>query len=205
VYAVDQNTFVRLTTPVRQTITSTTTDDTRPTLQQVDVRTGSLSVVGVAAENPVQQVFGTSRVNVPARQMVVDSQGTAYLITLSGLTVIPLTQSGTSVRPQITNGAKGIVNSSDGSGTLRPGSFITINGANLASPSSASSIPPPTVLGGSCVVFNDVPIPLLQTGGGQISAQLPATIRSGQNVVQVRSLATAQTSDPVVVTVQKAQ
>jgi YVTN family beta-propeller protein len=205
VYAVDQNTFVRLTTPVRQTITSTTTDDTRPTLQQVDVRTGSLSVVGVAAENPVQQVFGTSRVNVPGRQMVVDSQGTAYLITLSGLTVIPLTQSGTSVRPQITNGAKGVVNSSDGSGTLRPGSFITINGANLASASSANSIPPPTVLGGSCVVFNDVPIPLLQTGAGQISAQLPATVRSGQNVVQVRSLATAQTSDPVVVTVQKAQ
>jgi len=109
------------------------------------------------------------------------------------------------VRPQITNGAKGVVNSSDGSGTLRPGSFMTINCANLASAWTANSIPPPTVLGGSCVVFNDVPIPLLQTAAGQISAQLPATVRSGQNVVQVRSLATAQTSDPVVVTVQKAQ
>jgi uncharacterized protein (TIGR03437 family) len=50
-----------------------------------------------------------------------------------------------------------------------------------------------------------MPIPLLQTGNGQISAQVPANVRSGQNVVQVRSLATAQTSDPVIVTVQKAQ
>jgi uncharacterized protein (TIGR03437 family) len=52
-------------------------------------------------------------------------------------------------------------------------------------------------------VFNDVAVPLLQTSGGQIAAQVPATTRPGQNVVQVRSLATAQSSDPLVVTVQK--
>jgi len=32
---------------------------------------------------------------------------------------------------------------------------------------------------------------------------LPATVRPGANVVQVRSLATAQSSAPIVVTVQK--
>ena len=52
--------------------------------------------LNLAPDNPVQSVFGTARVNVPSRQLVVDSKGTAYNITLSGLSVIPLTSSGTS-------------------------------------------------------------------------------------------------------------
>ena len=58
------------------------------------------------------------------------------------------------------------------------------------------------VLGGSCVVFNDVALPLSQMSGGQMPAQIPDTVRPGLNVVQKRSLATAQRSDPVVVTVR---
>jgi YVTN family beta-propeller protein len=203
VYPVDDNTFVRVTTPVRQNTTSTTRDDSRATLELVDIRTGSQSVVAVAPDSPVQSVFGSSRVNVPSHEMVVDSKGTAYAITLSGLSVIPLANSGASVRPAITPGSRGIVNSSDGTPVFRPGAFITVNGANLASPSTADQLPLPTVLGGSCVTFDDVALPLLQTSSGQISAQLPNTIRPGQNVVQVRSLATAQASDPLVITVQK--
>ena len=203
VFPVDDNTFVRLTTPVRQNTTSQTRDDARPTLELVDIRTGAESVVGVAPDNPVQSVFGAARVNVPSRQIVVDSKGIAYSITLSGLSVIPLSLSGTSARPQITPGARGIVNSADGTPNFKPGSFITVTGTNLASAATADSIPAPTVLGGSCVVFNDVPLPLLETSNGQISAQIPATTRPGQNVVQVRSLATAQSSDPLVITVQK--
>jgi YVTN family beta-propeller protein len=203
IYPIDENTFVRLTTPVRQNTTSVTRDDVRPTLELVDIRTGSQSVVGVAPDNPVQSIFGANRVNVPTRQLAVDSSGTAYAITLSGLSVIPLTASGTSSRPQITSGSGGIVNSSDGTPSFKPGSFITVSGTNLATPATADQIPPPTVLGGSCVVFNDVPLPLLQTSTGQISAQIPADIRPGRNVVQVRSLATAQSSDPLVITVQK--
>jgi len=52
------------------------------------------------------------------------------------------------------------------------------------------------------VTFNDVALPLLKTTGGQIVAQIPATVNAGTNVVQVRSLGTGQQSDPVVVTVQ---
>jgi uncharacterized protein (TIGR03437 family) len=52
-------------------------------------------------------------------------------------------------------------------------------------------------------LIDNVAIPLLVTSSGQISAQLPATVRSGINVLQVRSLATAQQSNRVVVTVQK--
>jgi hypothetical protein len=190
---------------VRQNTTTVTRDDVRPTLELVDTRTGAQSVVGIAPENPVQSVFGNARANVAAKQLAVDSKGTTYAITLSGLSVIPMTSSGSSSRPQITGGARGVVNSTDGSSSIRPGSFITINGTNLAQAATAMDLPLPTVLGGSCVVFNDVAIPLLQTSSGQISAQIPAEVRSGQNVVQVRSLMAAQASDPIVVTLQRPQ
>ena len=204
-WALDENRFVRLTTPVRQNTTAATRDDARSTLELVDIRTASESVVAVAPENPTTTVTGTNRSNVPSKQMVVDSKGTTYAVTLSGLSVIPLTLSGTVPRPQVTAGTRGVVNSSDGTPNFRPGSFITINGTNLASPAAADQLPLPTVLGGSCVTFNDVAVPLLQSSNGQISAQIPAGVNPGQNVVQVRSLANAQSSDPLVVTVQKPQ
>jgi hypothetical protein len=134
--------------------------------------------------------------------VVVDSKGTVYAITLSGLSVIPLTPAGPNSRPTIVTGARGVVNSADGSNNIRPGSFVTINGNNLAAPTTASTIPPPTVLGGSCVTFGDIAVPLLQTASGQIQAQVPPNLLPGTHVVQVRSLATAQASDPVQVTVR---
>jgi uncharacterized protein (TIGR03437 family) len=136
--------------------------------------------------------------------MAVDSQGRySYSITISGLSVVPLTPATTSTRPSLPNGARGIVNSIDGTTNYKPGSFITVNGTNLAVPATAELIPPPTVLGGSCVVFNDVPVNMLSTSPTQISAQIPDTLRPGMYVVQVRSLAMAQASEPVVITVQR--
>jgi uncharacterized protein (TIGR03437 family) len=126
-----------------------------------------------------------------------------YAITLSGLTVLPLPPSGgASPKPQLAS-ASPVVNSSDGSTNFQPGAFITINGTNLADAAVAAQLPPPTVLGGSCVVFDDMPIPLLQTSSGQISGQLPVNVHAGVNVMQVRSLSGAQQSDPIVVLVQK--
>jgi uncharacterized protein (TIGR03437 family) len=58
------------------------------------------------------------------------------------------------------------------------------------------------VLGGSCVLLDGVAIPLLSTSPTQIQAQIPANIRSGSNVLQVRSLDNAQRGTPVVVAVQ---
>jgi uncharacterized protein (TIGR03437 family) len=129
---------------------------------------------------------------------VVDSAGaTAYAITLSGLSVISLTPGGTDTRPAIA--PAGIVNSTDATADIRPGSFITITGANLATPAIADLVPPPTVLGGSCVTFGDVAVPLLVTSAGEIQAQVPTNLSPGLQVVEVRSLATAQESDPVIV------
>lgn len=202
---VDQASFLRLTTPVRQAINSVTRDEVRTTLERVNMNTKSEDLVGVVPENPVFSVFGTARVNITPRRMVVDSAGkNAYAITISGLSVISLTPAGSNSKPVVTSGARGIVNSSDGTPNFKPGSFVTVSGRNLADPATSTLTPPPGILGGSCVVFNDVPLRLLQTSPTQISGQIPENlVRPGLNVVQVRNLATAQSSDPIVVTVQK--
>ncbi len=196
---LDATRFLRLTTPVRQSITTVTTDDPRTTMEIINLQTGSNTLAGVVPENPVVNVFGTTRFNTNPRMMAVNSAGTtAYMITLSGLSVVSLTPTGTDTRPAMT----GIVNSADGTANFQPGSFITINGTHLADTATADTIPPPTVLGGSCVTFGDIAVPLLITSSGQIQAQVPDTLPAGTHVVEVRSLGTAQDSDPVLVTVR---
>ena len=195
--------FLRLTTPVRQSITTATRDDSRTTLERVDLITGEDTLAAVVPENPQIEVFGTTRSNINPRWMVVNSAGTvAYAVTLSGLSVIPLPAAGGDPTPVINPGSSGVVNSANGTPNIAPGSFITITGTNLASPAVAQTTPPPTVLGGSCVTFGDVSLPLLSTSPGQIQAQVPDTLPAGTQVVQVRSLARAQDSAPVVITVK---
>ena len=127
VAGLNDTTFLRLTTSVRQNITTVTRDDPRTTLDMINLITGENSLIGVVPENPITSVFGTTRANVMPRQLVVDSTGTmAYAITLSGLSVIPLARATSDTRPVVTSGALGVINSSDGTGTIRPGSFITI-------------------------------------------------------------------------------
>lgn len=196
---LSQSQFARITTPVRQNLTTATRDDPRPTLELVDITTGAETLAGPLAEQPVITVQNTQRWNVGARQMAVDSQGTMYAITLSGLTVAPIAPATDLNRPKVSS----VVNAADGSATLQPGSFITISGSSLAAAASAQSVPAPTVLGGSCVTFNGTAAPLLQTSAGQIQAQAPDNLGAGVNVMQVRSLDFAQSSDPVMVNVQK--
>lgn len=193
--------YLRLTTPVRANITATTTNDSRTTLELVDIAAGSDSLVAVAPENPQFSVFGTARFNANPRTMVVDSSGsTVYAITLSGLSVISLAPTGPATLPVIS--PNGIVSASSSSAPITPGAFITINGQNLASKAAAATVPPPTVLGGSCVTFGNISVPLLATSSGQIQAQVPETLVPGTQIVQVRSLATAQQSAPVTITVK---
>jgi YVTN family beta-propeller protein len=199
--ALDNSRFVRLTTTVRQAINTAVRDEVRATLEIVNLETGSESLIGVVAENPEVTVLGTNRVVIPPRRMVVDSQGTAYALTISGLSVISTEAAVDSNKPAIT--ARSVLNAIDGTPVFRPGSFITVSGQNLAFPATADTLPPPLVLGGSCVTFNDISLPLLQTSSEQILAQIPEDLPAGQSVVQVRSLALAQSSDPVVITVQR--
>ena len=202
VASLNSTSFLRLTTPVRQNITTATRDDSRTTLETVNLVTGEEVLAGVAPENPVQNAFGTQRINVTPRQVAVDSQGTVYAITLSGLSVIPLTPAGAATRPAITAGARGVVNATDGTNNIQPGLVHRGQRHESRGRIRATTIPPPTVLGGSCVTFGDIAVPLLQTSAGQIQAQVPESLRPGTHVVQVRSLATAQASDPVQVAVR---
>lgn len=202
-YAIDKDTFLRLTLPVRQNLTVVTRDDARPTLELVNVRTGAETLAAVAPENPPFTILGTQRIAVPARQLAVDSQGNAYQVSVSGLSVISLARDGAAPRPSITGGSRGIVNANTGTAAFSPGAFITVTGANLAAPAAADQLPMPTVLGGSCVTLSDIPLPLLEASNGQMTAQIPDTLLPGIYVAQVRSLATATQSDPVVITVQK--
>jgi hypothetical protein len=200
----DQNNYLSFTTSFRTSITATSADEIRPTLLTTNISSGSVTLLGVAAEQPRYTFFGTTRTNIPARTMVADSKGTnAYLITLSGLTVIPLTLNG-APQPAIGTTARSIFNSTDGTTNFKPGSFVTITGSGLATPSTAQVLPAPTVLGGSCVTFNDVSLPLFVTADNQIQAQIPANVVTGTNVVVVRSLATGLFSNSVLVTVQPA-
>jgi DNA-binding beta-propeller fold protein YncE len=192
--------FLRMSTPVRNSLTAATSDDPHTTLEAVDVTSGSTALAARMPENPVLSEFGTTRTAMTSRQMVVGSDGTVYALTVSGLSVVPLTISGPDSQPQI---AAGGVANADGTATFQPGSFIVVNGTNLASSAAADVLPPPTVLGGSCVLVDNVPLPLLTASPTQIGAQIPAGTLPGVNVLEVRSLATAQRSDPVVVTVQK--
>jgi DNA-binding beta-propeller fold protein YncE len=203
VAAVDQSDFLRMTTPVRTSITAAITDDVHTSLQLVSTTTGATSTVAEMPDNPVYSLFGTTRSAMPARQMVVDANGIAYAITLAGLSVMPTATTTTATSPA-TASSKAVVNATNGSSTFAPGAFIQINGTNLASTAAATTLPAPTVLGGSCVLVDDVAIPLLSTSPTQIMAQLPSTVLAGTNVLEVRSLTNAQRSTPVVVSIQNA-
>ncbi|MFN7921200.1 MAG: hypothetical protein U0Q16_13960 [Bryobacteraceae bacterium] len=206
VYPVSDTQFVRLTLPVRTQITAATRDDSRPTLELVDIRTGAESVVAIAPDNPALVALGQQRVYVPARQIAVDKSGNAYMVTVSGLAVVPLRlSSGVEPRPAITGGTRGVINANNGTNNYGPGAFITITGSNLATAATADQVPPPTVMGGSCVTLSDVPLSLLQTSPGQITAQIPDTLRPGTYVLQIRNLSTATQSDPLQVNVQRTQ
>jgi DNA-binding beta-propeller fold protein YncE len=196
---LDDTSFIRLTTPVLQNVGGTSASDGRTVLELVKLDTGAVTVVGAVAENPIRSLFGNTRINVFPRQMALDSAGNVYALTLSGLSVIPLRSSG---RPQLTSGANAVINATDGSRNFRPGSFLLISGSNLATPSTAQDLTAPRVLGGSCVTFSDVAIPILQTSGGQIFAQIPSDLTAGVYVMKVRSLSTGQQSDPIAVNVQ---
>jgi YVTN family beta-propeller protein len=203
-YPMTANTYIRLSTPVKATITTTPADDPRPLIDLINFQTGAVQQLAVSGENPRFTLLGTTRYNVSPRQMVVDSNYVAYILTLSGLTVIPLTPNGVPT-PAVSSSTTGIVNASTGTPAIQLGSFINIYGTALASAASASTTPPPTVLGGSCVTFNDVPLQLLKTSGNQIVAQVPTNIITGTNVVVVHSLDNAQSSTPVMVSVQASQ
>ena len=72
---VSQNLFLRMSTAVRTSLTTTTSDDIHTILEAIDTRTGATAMAARMPENPILPEFGTARTPMPTRQMVVDSTG----------------------------------------------------------------------------------------------------------------------------------
>lgn len=199
---VGPNSYATFTTPVLANTRSTPTD--AGIIQIMDVTTGNPTALANALEGPASVASGNSRVVIPGRTMALDSTGTnAYVLTVSGLSIIPLTAIPPSQRPNVGQN-NSVVNLASYQPTVAPGALVGIFGSNLASQATASTTSLPTVLGGTCVTLNNVAIPLMATANGQINAQIPTTLAAGKYPLVVHSITNQATSTfPITVTVAK--
>ena len=189
VAAINDTTYARFTIPPQANAGTAPVGDPRPLVEVVEVLTENRLVTVAAPEGPPAQVFGNLRANINPRMMAVDSSGSnAFLVTMSGLSIVSLRQPLPAERPAINN--NGVVHGATFSRSIAPGSLISIFGRNLGETARASSLPLPEILGGSCVTFNDVTLPLLSTSPTQINAQLPPDALPGANAVMVHSVVT---------------
>jgi uncharacterized protein (TIGR03437 family) len=132
------------------------------------------------------------------RGIVTDNANNAYVLTVSGLTVVSLA-SATGQTPLFA--PTGVVNKASGSRSISPGALISIRGLNLALDAQSGSSPLPRNLGGICVTANEVTLPLISTSPTLIEAQLPNEIPPGRVTLTVRSTRLGVSSAGVQVTV----
>jgi hypothetical protein len=106
---MNATTFARFTQPVRASATAVPTDAGQ--IEIVDATTGATTRTAVPTlEGPLAAATTTGRATaVTAHTMAIDSSATnAYLLTTSGLSIIPLTPVPASARPLVNT--KGAVN-----------------------------------------------------------------------------------------------
>lgn len=152
-----------------------------------------------ALEGPLTQVTGAGKASVPGRTLVVDpATNTAYALTVSGLSLIPL--SPTTNNPPLPN-AKGAVNLASYETTVAAGGLLSIFGQNLGTNDTFSATPLPLVLGGTCVTLNNVPLPLFWVSPGQINAEIPPGMAPGTYPLVVRSIANRAASPSQTLTI----
>ena len=199
VAAVGGQTFARYSTPV----TAGNAAPTDPGLVElVDVNTQQTTTSATGLEGPATIVRTGQRANILGRAMAVDASGTtAFVLTESGLSVIPLDSVPASSAPTVA--ANGVVNIANFQSAVAPNGLVAVIGRNLAGTATASGATLPNVLGGTCVTLNNTPLPLLATTPGQINAQLPGTLAAGRYPLVVRSLTGQAASASVNVTVSK--
>jgi uncharacterized protein (TIGR03437 family) len=158
-----------------------------PVIQIMDAVSGNPGLQVNALEGPIVQVTGATRPVIGGRTMAIDSAGqTAYVITTSGLSIIPLAPVAAADRPQ--PAPRGAVNLASYQLPVATNGLLSIFGQNLAASDSNSSTPLPLVLGGTCVTLNNVPLPLFATSPGQINAQIPPELAAGNYPLVVRSI-----------------
>jgi uncharacterized protein (TIGR03437 family) len=123
--------------------------------------------------------------------MAVDPSGTtAFMLTASGLNVIPL-ENPTPVTERPIPNQNGVVNNATYNTQLAQGGLISVFGRNfnrLSSVASSPNTPLPAILGNACVTLNNNPLPLLAVAGGQINAQVPFDLAPGRYPLVIRSI-----------------
>ena len=182
------------------------TSATAPTISLADARTGSATAQFSALEGPLTQTTaigpGGGRTSVSGRTMVVDSSGAAaYAITVSGLSIVPLTAVAASQKPTVSRG--GAVNLASYQAAVAVNGLLSIFGTNLGSSAQASTTPLPTTLGGTCVTLNSVPVPLFLMSSGQINAQIPPNLAAGTYPLVIHSITNHVASTSQNLTVSK--
>ena len=232
VAAISSTMFARFVQPTR---TSTTAAVTTPPSIEVAQATSGTAVMSIPAlEGPLSTQAGTTRVNVSGRTMAVDTAGmNAYMLTTSGLSIIPMTNlpgvlgggagGGNGGPPTGGPGGgaggfaglaaalantplinqNGIVNTANYQATMAPDSIVSIYGSNLGTSATYSGTPLPTLMGGVCVTLNNQPVPLLLTSSGQINLQVPPSLAAGKYPLIVRSITNNTASFSQTVTVSK--
>ena len=131
VAAVGSSNYVRFSTPLRTSATAAVTD--AGLVEVVDVATGRTLASALALEGPLTQVTGVTRVNTNGRTMALDSTGgAAYVLTASGLSVIPVNLTG-APNPPPAVAPNGVVNTASFRTGVAPDGLISIFGVNLAS------------------------------------------------------------------------
>jgi uncharacterized protein (TIGR03437 family) len=200
VAAVNAQSYVRFSMPVVASASAVATD--AGLIEVVNVTSQAATTAANALEGPLTAVTGTARANIDGRTMALDAAGAmVYVLTASGLQIIPFDTTGTKNIPQAP--ANGVVNTANYQPNLASGGLVSIFGQQLASTASSAATPLPTVLGGTCVTLNNSPLPLLASSPGQINAQFPPALAAGRYPLVVRSVANHEASSSATVAVAK--
>jgi uncharacterized protein (TIGR03437 family) len=200
VSSVGARTFARFSMPIRVNQNQTVTDAGQ--IELVEIDTGRTMGIATALEGPLASGTSTQSINTNGRTMATDAAGTtAYILTTTGLSVIPIDRSVATDRPQIN--PNGLINTASGLSGVAPNALVSIVGRNLATTAQSSGFPLPTVLGGVCVTLNNSPLPLLATGAEQINAQIPPTLAASRYPLIVRSISKKASSNSATLTVSK--
>jgi uncharacterized protein (TIGR03437 family) len=199
VAAADAQSYARFSMPVRASAATAPTD--AGLVEIVDIANQRITASAAGLEGPLTAAIGTARATVSGRTMAIDPSGaTAYILTASGLSIIPLTTN-TQPFPAVKSG--GVVNTANFTSAIAPGGLVSIFGQNLASSATASSYPLPNILGGTCVTLNNSPLPILATSPTQVNVQIPPTLAAGRYPLVVHSISGQAASSSLTVTVSK--
>lgn len=192
--------YARFTQPVIANANTVVSDTS--SVELVDANSGATTRAVPALEGPLSRLIGNQRANVDGRLMAVDAGLTnAYILTMSGLSIIPLDVVPPAARPMVPT--NGVVNVGTYTAGAAPNGLISIFGSNLGADATAIDTPLPNTLGGLCITLNNNPLPLLMTSSGQVNAQIPPNLATGRYPLVVRSIERKAVSTAVQLTVSR--